>query len=174
MSALVVVYTTATGGAVSLGSVEPPTLQPGLSVVTFASPSWEEFRGGGWRWDAGTLAPVVVPPGRDVAGELVAALAADPPVQEEILVLLAETSGGVVAAAAPDVSTRRQQLHDDVALLRTMAATARADIAAMPATGRTAAQREQAKLRRYLLALTRLLSNAVLRPIAEDLGGIPE
>lgn len=174
MSNLVVVYTTATGQAVSLGSVVPPHVPVGLAVLTFASPSWEEFRGGGWRWDAGTLAPVVVPPGRDVTGELVAALAADPPVQEEILVLLAETSGGVVGPVAPDVSARRSQLLADVALLRTFAQVARADIAAMPATGRSAAQREAVKLRRYQLLLTRLLANAVLRPIAEDLGGIPE
>jgi hypothetical protein len=97
MSDLVVVYQLATGQAVSVGSVVPGAVPVGLGVLTFGSPTWEEYRSGAWRWDAGTLAPVEVPPPPDPRAALLAQLQADPLLLDDLRdALAAALTEGVV------------------------------------------------------------------------------
>jgi hypothetical protein len=75
----------------------------------------------------------------------------------------------------PDRETRRAKLTTDLAELRAKRRQARDDIRALPPPGeRTAAQRERAFVRRYLMLLTGVVLNAVATPTDEDLddGGV--
>lgn len=67
-------YATATGEAVSIGTVIADPLPDGLSVFPLSGADWANLRDGTARWDPATLAVVAVPP--DVTVTVTASLLA--------------------------------------------------------------------------------------------------
>ena len=131
---------------------------------------WQRYHAAGGQHHLGDQWPAEPPPPPHPPAELMRALDDPMPVQEEILSLLSAVTGGGMLAGPLDYTARRATLQTGLEQLRGLAVIARANLAALPApASRTAAQREQAFLRRYLLALTRVVLIAVLRPTADDL-----